>query len=194
MLRFSDESRPNSFILLQGSSHPELYSRIAKRIGHPVSLIQGRVQETGETLIDHIPHSLNGKDVFILQTAYGNINDSLMELLMLCYASKTAGARRIIGVVPCLHYALQSKMRKRSSIPAKLVASMLCKAGLTHLITSDLRDREVQGFFSVPVDNLRCSPFLIQYLSEQVIYVCMCVFFVFTVEPPTSGQNFFFRK
>ena len=168
MLRYSDESHPHSFILLEGSSHPELSHRIAKRIGHPITIVHATIQETGETLLDHIPHSLNGKDVFILQTASGNINDSLMELLMLCYASKTAGARRIIGVVPCLHYAQQSKMRKRSAIPAKLVASMLCNAGLTHLITTDLRDREVQGYFSVPVDNLRCSPFLIQYLSEQV--------------------------
>lgn len=41
--------------------------------------------------------------------------------------------------------------------------------GLTHIITMDLHQKEIQGFFSFPVDNLRASPFLIQYIQEEVI-------------------------
>lgn len=33
----------------------------------------------------------------------------------------------------------------------------------------DLHQKEIQGFFSFPVDNLRASPFLIQYIQEEVI-------------------------
>jgi len=40
--------------------------------------------------------------------------------------------------------------------------------GLTHIITMDLHQKEIQGFFSFPVDNLRASPFLIQYIKEEV--------------------------
>lgn len=40
--------------------------------------------------------------------------------------------------------------------------------GLTHLITMDLHSKEVQGFFDIPVDNLRASPFLLQYIQESV--------------------------
>ena len=40
--------------------------------------------------------------------------------------------------------------------------------GLTHIITMDLHQKEIQGFFSFPVDNLRASPFLIQYIQEEV--------------------------
>ena len=32
----------------------------------------------------------------------------------------------------------------------------------------DLHQKEIQGFFDIPVDNLRASPFLIQYIKEQV--------------------------
>lgn len=46
--------------------------------------------------------------------------------------------------------------------------------GLTHIITMDLHQKEIQGFFSFPVDNLRASPFLIQYIQEEVI-VLFCV-------------------
>lgn len=51
--------------------------------------------------------------------------------------------------------------------------------GLTHIITMDLHQKEIQGFFSFPVDNLRASPFLIQYIQEEVIIPfqsLLCVF------------------
>ncbi|XP_057570024.1 phosphoribosyl pyrophosphate synthase-associated protein 2 isoform X3 [Hippopotamus amphibius kiboko] len=63
----------------------------------------------------------------------------------------------------------QCKMRKRGSIVSKLLASMMCKAGLTHLITMDLHQKEIQGFFNIPVDNLRASPFLLQYIQEEIL-------------------------
>jgi phosphoribosylpyrophosphate synthetase len=62
----------------------------------------------------------------------------------------------------------QSKQKKRGCITMKLVAQMLVKAGLTHLITLDLHQKEIQGFFDIPVDNLRASPFLVDYIQEQV--------------------------
>lgn len=45
---------------------------------------------------------------------------------------------------------------------------MLLFIGLTHIITMDLHQKEIQGFFDVPVDNLRASPFLLQYIQEQI--------------------------
>ncbi|KAM6297387.1 phosphoribosyl pyrophosphate synthase-associated protein 1 isoform 2-T2 [Aegotheles albertisi] len=91
-----------------------------------------------------------------------------MELLIMAYALKTSCARNIIGVIPYFPYSKQSKMRKRGSIVCKLLASMLAKAGLTHIITMDLHQKEIQGFFSFPVDNLRASPFLLQYIQEEI--------------------------
>lgn len=112
------------------------------------------------------------------------------------YACRTSCARSITGVLPYFPYSKQCKMRKRGSIVSKLIASMMCKAGkrervasqrtpdymqsqpvsttvcvcagLTHLITMDLHQKEIQGFFNIPVDNLRASPFLLQYIQEEV--------------------------
>ncbi|XP_035426431.1 phosphoribosyl pyrophosphate synthase-associated protein 1 isoform X2 [Cygnus atratus] len=97
-----------------------------------------------------------------------DVNTAVMELLIMAYALKTSCARNIIGVIPYFPYSKQSKMRKRGSIVCKLLASMLAKAGLTHIITMDLHQKEIQGFFSFPVDNLRASPFLIQYIQEEI--------------------------
>lgn len=128
--------------------------------------------ETQVEIID----SVRGKDVFIIQTGHytsnevdtQSVNDSIMEMLIMCYACKTSSARKVIGVVPYLPYSKQSKMRKRGCLTCKLVASMMAKAGMSHLITFDLYAKGIQGFFDFPVDNLRGSPFLIQYIQENV--------------------------
>uniref|UniRef100_A0A2K6FX35 Phosphoribosyl pyrophosphate synthase-associated protein 2 n=2 Tax=Boreoeutheria TaxID=1437010 RepID=A0A2K6FX35_PROCO len=99
-----------------------------------------------------------------------------MELLIMVYACKTSCAKSIIGVIPYFPYSKQCKMRKRGSIVSKLLASMMCKAGLTHLITMDLHQKEIQGFFNIPVDNLRASPFLLQYIQEEVAwFLSLCL-------------------
>ena len=72
------------------------------------------------------------------------------------------------GVIPYLPYSKQSKMIKRGCITTKLLASMLARAGMSHLLTMDLYSKEIQGFFDFPVDNLRGSPFIVQYIQENV--------------------------
>ena len=57
-------------------------------------------------------------------------------------------------------------MRKRGSIVAKLMAQNLSKAGFCHIITLDLHQKEIQGFFECPVDNLR----LVTALRQVLIY------------------------
>ncbi|KAM9744934.1 phosphoribosyl pyrophosphate synthase-associated protein 1 isoform 1-T1 [Menidia menidia] len=120
-----------------------------------------------ETRVD-VKESVRGQTIFIIQTIPRDVNTAIMELLVMAYALKTSCAKNIIGVIPYFPYSKQCKMRKRGSIVCKLLASMLAKAGLTHIITMDLHQKEIQGFFSFPVDNLRASPFLIQYIQEEI--------------------------
>lgn len=99
-----------------------------------------------------------------------DVNNNIMELLIMAYACKTSSARSIVGVIPYLPYSKQCKMRKRGCIVTKLLAKMMCKSGLTHIITMDLHQKEIQGFYECPVDNLRASPFLLQYIQESVSF------------------------
>jgi len=115
-----------------------------------------------------IETSVRNKDVYVLQVMDGEPNDCLMQLMMMCYALKTACCRKVIGVMPYLPYSKQSKMRNRGAIAAKLMAQLLCRAGLDHMLTMDLHSKEVQAFYECPVDNLRASPFLIQYIQERI--------------------------
>ncbi|XP_069917673.1 phosphoribosyl pyrophosphate synthase-associated protein 2 isoform X1 [Oryctolagus cuniculus] len=145
----------------------ELSKKIAERLGVEMGKVQVYQEPNRETRVQ-IQESVRGKDVFIIQTVSKDVNTTVMELLIMVYACKTSCAKSITGVLPYFPYSKQCKMRKRGSIVSKLLASMMCKAGLTHLITMDLHQKEIQGFFNIPVDNLRASPFLLQYIQEEI--------------------------
>ncbi|KAF7691123.1 hypothetical protein HF521_011420 [Silurus meridionalis] len=157
-------------VIFTANSNPssrELGKRIADRLGVELGKVQVYQEANRETRVQ-IQESVRGKDVFIIQTVSKDVNTTIMELLIMVYACRTSCARNIIGVIPYFPYSKQCKMRKRGSIVSKLLASMMCKAGLTHLITMDLHQKEIQGFFNIPVDNLRASPFLLQYIQEEI--------------------------
>ncbi|MBN3306814.1 KPRB protein, partial [Amia calva] len=157
-------------VIFTANSNPscmELGKRIAERLGVELGKVQVYQEANRETRVQ-IQESVRGKDVFIIQTVSKDVNTTIMELLIMVYACRTSCARSIIGVIPYFPYSKQCKMRKRGSIVSKLLASMMCKAGLTHLITMDLHQKEIQGFFNIPVDNLRASPFLLQYIQEEI--------------------------
>ena len=62
-------------------------------------------------------------------------------------------------------------MRRRGNISLKLLAQMLTKGGFDHIITVDLHSKESLGYFDCAIDNVRASPFLIQYIMESVSIV-----------------------
>ena len=123
-----------------------------------------------ETMVE-IKESVRGKDVYIIQTGSKCVNDSLMELLIMCYACKTSSCNNVIGVVPYIPYSMQTKMKRRGNISLKLIAQMMSKAGFDHIITLDLHSKESIGFFDCAIDNLRASPFLIQYIQGKKPYL-----------------------
>ncbi|XP_053708455.1 phosphoribosyl pyrophosphate synthase-associated protein 2 isoform X1 [Synchiropus splendidus] len=157
-------------VIFTANSHPssrELGKRIAERLGVELGKVQVYQEANRETRVQ-IQESVRGKDVFVIQTVSKDVNTTIMEMLIMVYACRTSCAKSITGVLPYFPYSKQCKMRKRGSIVSKLIASMMCKAGLTHLITMDLHQKEIQGFFNIPVDNLRASPFLLQYIQEEI--------------------------
>jgi len=159
-------SKPG-MVLLAGNSHPALAEEIARHLGLQVGSCLVYHNTNRETMVD-IKESVRGKDVYIIQSASKNVNDIIMELLIMAYACKTSNCKSIIGVLPCLPYSQQTKMRRRGNISLKLVADMCTKAGFDHIITVDLHSKESQAFFSCRMDNLRASPFFIQYIVEAV--------------------------
>uniref|UniRef100_A0A1I8JA31 Pribosyltran_N domain-containing protein n=1 Tax=Macrostomum lignano TaxID=282301 RepID=A0A1I8JA31_9PLAT len=154
-------------VLLAGNSHPEFAKLVAKYLSVPLGSVSVGPKSNNETGVE-INETVRSRDVYIIQTGTKNVNNDIMELLVMMYACKTSDARTINVIMPYLPYCKQSKMRKRGSIVSHLLARLFCRTGLNRMITIDLHKKEIQGFYNVPVDNLRASSFLIQYVTSNV--------------------------
>jgi ribose-phosphate pyrophosphokinase len=151
-----------------GSANRELAQRICGRIGVPLGKANLSSFPDGETYVK-IEENIRGRDVFIVQPTCPPTNEHLMELLIMVDAARRASADRITAVIPFFGYARQDRKDKpRVPITAKLVANLLCAAGVNRVLTMDLHAQQVQGFFDIPVDHLYSLPVLIPYLREKL--------------------------
>jgi ribose-phosphate pyrophosphokinase len=91
-------------------------------------------------------------------------------------AFKRASAGRITAVMPYYAYGRSDKKdQPRVPITARLIADMLTVAGADRVLTMDLHQGQIQGFFSIPVDELTAVDMLARYITgldlEEVVVV-----------------------
>ena len=121
----------------------------------------------GETHLQ-IQENVRGADVFVVQPTCTPVDQHLMELLLMIDAFKRASAERITAVLPYYGYARQDrKDRPRMPISAKLVASLLERAGASRVLALDLHAAQIQGFFDIPVDHLFSAPVMVDYFENR---------------------------
>ncbi len=86
------------------------------------------------------------------------VNDNLMILYLFIDSLKRASAKSINIALAYYGYARQDrKASGRQPIGAKLVADFLETAGASKIITVDLHNSAIQGFFNIPIDDLKAS-------------------------------------
>ncbi len=152
--------------LFAGSSNPRLAREIAAYLRiDPGKCVLDRFSD-GEIRF-YIDENVRGEDIFVLQSGSHEANFNLMELFIMIDAFKRASADRITAVVPYYGYGRQDwKDRPRVPISARLVADLLETSGADRILTMDLHSPQIQGFFSVPVDNLNGVPVMVKYFQS----------------------------
>lgn len=151
--------------LFSGSAHPFLAKEIASLLGIPLGKRNVRLFPDREIFVE-IQESVEGRDVFVLQSLGENPSVDLMELLIMLDALKRAEAGSITAVLPYYPYARQDRIdRPGVPITAKLVADLLTQAGATRLITMDLHSEQIEGFFNMPCRHLLSRKLLIPYCA-----------------------------
>jgi len=114
--------------------------------------------------------SVRGKDVFVIQPTSRPTNDNLMELLVFLDTLRRDSAGRITAVIPYYGYGRTDKKdQPRVPITARLVADLITVAGANRVLTFDLHAGQIQGFFTIPMDELQAMPILIEHLQAQAI-------------------------
>jgi ribose-phosphate pyrophosphokinase len=149
-------------MVFAGNSNPQLATEIATRLNLPLgNAIVGQFSD-GEIMVE-IMENVRGKDIFIVQPTCAPTNKNLMELLVMVDAMRRSSAARVTAVIPYFGYARQDRRPRSARVPitAKVVAEMISTVGTDRVLTVDLHADQIQGFFSIPVDNVYASPILL---------------------------------
>jgi ribose-phosphate pyrophosphokinase len=154
--------------LFTGNANPELAADIARALGTPLGEARVSRFSDGETFCE-IKENVRGQHVYVIQPTSSPVNDTSMELLIMCDALRRASTASITAVIPYYGYARQDrKSAPRTPITAKLVADLLVAAGVGRVVSIDLHAGQIQGFFNIPFDHLHALPvFLDGYLNEK---------------------------
>lgn len=189
MLVLEEHEQPTlegeSIVVFTGNSNPQLARAIAEYLEVPLGKALVSTFSNGESRVQ-IEENVRGAEVFVVQPTCGSVNDTLMELLIMCDALTRSSARSITAIVPYYGYARQEKKTTgREPITAKLVANLMTSAGCDRVVTIDLHAAAIQGFFDIPVDNLMAMPIVVEYFRRKGIPKDDLV----VVSPDAGGVN-----
>jgi len=152
-----------------GNAHPTLTQAVCDYLGIPLG--KADVFEfSNENIFVRILENVRQRDVFIIQPLCSPVNRSLVELLIMLDAFKRASAGRITAVIPYYAYGRTDKKdQPRVPITARLIADLITAAGANRLLTVDLHTPQIQGFFTIPVDELTAFSILGQYFKKKAL-------------------------
>ena len=165
----------DQFEIYHGNANPELARKIARYLGMEPGKAEV-FQFANENIFVKILDNVREKDVFVVQPTSHPVNQSIMELLIMIDAFKRASAGRITAVIPFYAYGRSDKKdQPRVPITARLIADMITVAGADRVLTMDLHQGQIQGFFNIPVDELTAVHMLSRYFIDKHIEDCVVV-------------------
>ncbi len=151
---------PDEILIFAGSGSPELARNICRHLDVPVGKSEVLLFSEGNLFV-RVQENVRGRHVYIVQSTVFPSNDHFMELLFWIDALKRASAASVTVVMPYFSYAKGDKKDEpRVSIRARVCADCIEAAGADRVVTVDLHAAQIQGFFRLPVDDLRALPAL----------------------------------
>ena len=152
-----------------GNAHP----RFAKDICSYLDMPLGDADVTkfaNDNIFVKINENAREHDVYVVQSLVGpSVSDAIMELLIMLDAFKRASAGRITAVMPYYAYGRSDKKdQPRVPITARLLADLIGVAGADRFLTMDMHQMQIQGFFSIPGDELSARNLLVEAFREVV--------------------------
>lgn len=140
-------------ILFGLENQNELAQKVANKLKIKVTNISKTIFSDGEMLVKS-SETVRNKKVYVICSLCSH--DSIIELLLFIDSLKRASAGNIVVISTYMSYSRQDrKASQREPIGAKLIARLLETSGVNKLITFDLHNPSIQGFYDIPVDDLR---------------------------------------
>jgi len=152
-----------------GNAHPSFARDVCRALEMPLGPIEV-FKFANDNIFVKINENVREHDVYVLQSLTGpSVSDSIMELLIMIDAFKRASAARITAVMPYYAYGRSDKKdQPRVPITARLLADLIAVAGANRFLTMDMHQMQIQGFFSIPGDELSARNLVVEYLRTIV--------------------------
>jgi ribose-phosphate pyrophosphokinase len=150
-----------------GSGNPALTQEICDYL--QVLPSQADIEDfPNENIFIRLRQSVRGRDVFLIQPTCSPVNRNIMELMIMIDTLKRASAGRITAVIPFYSYGRSDKKdQPRIPITARMIADMITVAGADRWMTIDLHAGQIQGFFSIPGDEVTAFNILSDYFVKK---------------------------
>jgi ribose-phosphate pyrophosphokinase len=142
--------------------------KVCAHLGLSLSAHEEREFEDGEHKIRPLV-SVRGKDVFVVQSLYGDnqqsVNDKLCRLLFFLGALRDASAGRVTAVVPYLCYARKDRKSKpRDPVTTRYVASLFEAMNVDRVVTLDTHNLAAfQNAWRIPAEHLEAKKLFVEH-------------------------------
>jgi ribose-phosphate pyrophosphokinase len=167
-------ARMKKILIFSGRGNPELARETARLLR--LELGRCRLEDfPDDELRVEIQEDVHGKDVYLFQPVSPPVASRLLELLLLADACRRGGAGHVTGIIPYYGYARQDRRVKSGEpVSARLVADLL-STRFERIVTVDLHNPAIEGFFNFPLENLSCVPLLAEairpFLTQDTVIV-----------------------
>ena len=156
----------SKMVLVAGNANRPLAKGIAAYLD--IQLADALVGQycDGESRVE-LRTNVRGADVFIVQPTCPPVNHHIMEAIIIADACRRASAGCVTLVAPYFGYARQErKSASRTPITAKLTADLIEVSGIKRVLTLELHESAIQGFFNIPVDHLFIKPVFAEHYRD----------------------------
>lgn len=184
-LKPRESSNRGKLAFVACKSGRQIARRVANELEQIIQKEEGRngirIVKTKEVIFANsepkteLEESIRNSDVYIFQDVANKrrgstVNDNYMALKSAIDSVRLADAHYITVVIPTFPYARQDKQKKREGITAAFVAREIASLGVTRVLTLDVHNEAIAGFFPPPtiLENLHASKNLLDYISKHI--------------------------
>jgi len=159
--------------IFSGSTNKSLAQKIAKELDFPLGKVELSEFPNHELRI-WVKEKKVDKEVAVVQSFAGDPNKAIIEFCLLVDALRRCGAHHIHAIIPWMGYCIQDKIfRPGEALSARVVADIIQAVKPTTIITVDLHNDSIQGFFSIPMVHLSATPLFIEYVKKNNSVDCV---------------------
>lgn len=161
--------------ILYGSASVKLARKIAELKKGKVSEIELSKFSNGEDRVWIKDKFIRNKAV-VVQSFSNPPDHHIIEFCLICDALKRMGIKDIIAVIPWFAYCVQDKIfRPGEPLSSKVIAKIVQNSRVSKIITIDLHNETMAGFFDIPFTHLSANQLFIDYFKDNKVSIDLVI-------------------